>query len=106
MTRQLDRLIDTTLSSNTEIRVLPFSAGAHAAIIGSFTLLEFSPSADLHFHTDQPDVVYLDGPHGETLQEDPAKVDWYANAFDNLRDQAFGLDDSVRLLASIKNGLA
>ncbi len=53
MRAQIDRLIEATSMANVILQVLPFSAGAHPAMVGAFSILRFA-DAEL------PDVVYLE----------------------------------------------
>jgi transcriptional regulator with XRE-family HTH domain len=53
MRAQIDRLIEATSMDNVTLQVLPFSAGAHPAMVGAFSILRFA-DAEL------PDVVYLE----------------------------------------------
>src|SRR5437773_4726761 len=53
MRGQLERLIEAAKLPNVTLQVLPFGAGAHPAMVGSFSVLRF-PDLEL------PDVVYLE----------------------------------------------
>lgn len=53
MRGQLSRLVEAAGLSNVVLRVLPFAAGAHPGVDGSFTVLEFADP-------DDPRIVYLD----------------------------------------------
>ena len=52
MHAQLIRLADAARQTNVTLQVLPFSVGAHIAMLGTFVLLSFPEPSD-------PDVVYL-----------------------------------------------
>jgi hypothetical protein len=53
MRGQVERLIEATKLPNVTLQILPFDAGAHPAMLGTFTILRF-PDREL------PDVVYLE----------------------------------------------
>jgi hypothetical protein len=53
MYAQMQRLIEVAELPNVTLQVLPFSAGAHAAMAGAFTILRFAD-------TTLPDVVYVE----------------------------------------------
>ncbi|MBO0869292.1 MAG: hypothetical protein J2P15_12050, partial [Micromonosporaceae bacterium] len=66
--RQLDR------RAHLEILVLPWSAGAHAAMAGAFRILDFDDPED-------PDVVYLEPHVAAWYMERPAEVAEYRRVF-------------------------
>jgi transcriptional regulator with XRE-family HTH domain len=53
MRGQLERLIEATKLPNVTLQVLPFDAGAHPAMLGSFSILRFADRT-------LPDLVYLE----------------------------------------------
>jgi transcriptional regulator with XRE-family HTH domain len=59
---------------HVEIRVLPWSAGAHAAMAGAFRILDFEDPED-------PDVVYLESHVGALYLEEPDEVQEYRRIF-------------------------
>jgi hypothetical protein len=75
---QIEHLRKLSLEDTIEIRVLPFSAGAHAAMAGAFRILEFDDP-------DDPDVVYLESHVGALYLEEEAEVDEYRRIFDLIR---------------------
>jgi transcriptional regulator with XRE-family HTH domain len=79
---------------NVTIQVLPFTAGAHPAMLGSFTLMQFPDPAD-------PDVVYLETGTGALYLEKPEDVRRYSLMIDYLRAQALGPAESVALIAQL-----
>jgi transcriptional regulator with XRE-family HTH domain len=90
---QISRLIQ--LSSDLPaitIQVLPFSAGAHAAVgSGSLAILRFPDAPGLG-------VVHLEALSGGVYLESQADVARYARAFTLLRAAALSPADSARLL--------
>jgi transcriptional regulator with XRE-family HTH domain len=74
------------------IQVLPFSAGAHAAVgSGSLAILRFPDAPSL-------EVVYLEALSGGVCLESQADVARYVRAFTLLRAAALSPADSARLL--------
>jgi hypothetical protein len=53
MRGQLERLVEAAKLPNVTLQVLPFGAGAHPGMVGSFTLLRFADR-------ELPDLVYLE----------------------------------------------
>jgi transcriptional regulator with XRE-family HTH domain len=93
MRAQLARLIEACEMPTVEIQVLPFTAGAHAAMGGAFTLLSYAdPSLD-------PAVVYLSNDTSAQLLEESRQVARYKLMFDHLRAKALDPDRSADLLA-------
>jgi transcriptional regulator with XRE-family HTH domain len=93
MTEQLQALIDATEQPNVTLQVVPFDAGVHAGMAGSFMVLEFADSAD-------HDRVYLEGHAGITYIEHPNDVLNYQQLFADLSNRAPSERESVALLAS------
>jgi transcriptional regulator with XRE-family HTH domain len=74
LTAQIEHLKSMTQHHNIDIRVLPWSAGAHAAMAGAFRILDFDDPED-------PDVVYLESHVGALYLEEPEEVDEYRRIF-------------------------
>ena len=72
---QIDHLRKAAQLENIEILVLPWSAGAHAAMAGAFRIMDFDDPED-------PDVVYLESHVGALYLEEPAEVQEYRRIFD------------------------
>lgn len=91
MRDQLKHLIETASVPNVSIRVLPFAAGAHAALDSTFIILGFSASV--------PGVIYVDGLVGQVYLEREQDVQRYRLVFDQLRALSLGPEDSVDLIS-------
>ncbi|MGI5267766.1 helix-turn-helix domain-containing protein [Nonomuraea sp. CA-218870] len=94
MAEQRDALISMGKLPNITLQVLPFSAGAHAALDGEFSILEFPDSKD-------PDVVYLEQKTSGLVLEDPSELDCYSMMFTRLSAQALDSDQSAAFIASL-----
>ncbi|MEV4251540.1 helix-turn-helix transcriptional regulator [Spirillospora sp. NPDC049652] len=94
MATQLTHLVEAGELSNVTIQVLPFSAGAHQAMTGSFVALGFPETADA-------DLVYIEQQVGTLYVEDAGQVRPYTVAFDHLRAMALSPENSLRLIADV-----
>lgn len=88
--RQLGRL------SNVTLHVIPFDAGMHAGVSGSFNILQFPEPTDL-------DAVYVDLLAGQMFIEEPEEVDTYHEAFLSLVGQAVSPSVTLTMLAERSN---
>ncbi|MFE7927404.1 helix-turn-helix domain-containing protein [Streptomyces sp. NPDC057456] len=80
MVAQLRHLAEAATLPNVTIQVMPSAKGAHAALAGAFSLLEFEP------HT--PTVVYVDSIAGNVYLEKERDVRTFIQTFDLLRAAA------------------
>jgi transcriptional regulator with XRE-family HTH domain len=92
---QITRLIEACDAPSIELQVLPFSAGAHAAMGGPFTILDYAdPALD-------STVVYLGNDTSTLLLEEEKQVARYKLMFDHLRAKALDPDKSADFLARV-----
>jgi len=95
MRAQLARLIDACAHPSIVMQILPFSAGAHAAMGGAFTILDYEdPVLD-------PTVIYVGNDTSTVLMEKEVQVARYRLAFDHLRAKALDPDRSGEFLAQV-----
>jgi transcriptional regulator with XRE-family HTH domain len=95
MREQLQHLIEMSRRPNIDVRVLPFSGGAHRGMKGSFTLLGFPGDfADM-------DCVYLESETGALWQERPGDIDRYTAIFGSLTGLALSPKKTRDVLASL-----
>jgi transcriptional regulator with XRE-family HTH domain len=94
MAAQLTHIDQMAGQPNVTVQVLPFTAGAHPAMLGSFTLMQFPDPAD-------KDVVYLEAETGALYLEKPEDVRRYSLMIDYLRAQALGPAESRALIAQM-----
>jgi len=97
MRAQLDHLVKMAERTNIEIQVLPNSAGAHAGIEGTFTILDYPAE----FEGD-PGTVYVETRIRGIYYEEPPQVTEYRRVFERLQVQALGPDEFGDALAKIK----
>lgn len=94
MRGQLEHLASVAELPNVSIHVLPFSAGAHPGMEGSFVILTFPHPADLA-------TVFVAMATGGVFQERPAEVDRYETIFERLRAASLPADESVSLVSQL-----
>ena len=75
---QLAHIAQMAGQPNVTVQVLPFTAGAHPAMLGSFTLMQFPDPAD-------KDVVYLEAETSALYLEKQQDVHRYSLMIDYLR---------------------
>jgi hypothetical protein len=83
---QIEHLRQLGQHDSIEIKVLPFSVGAHAAMAGAFRILNFDDP-------DDPDIVYLESHVGALYMEEQHEVDAYRRIFALISKEAIPLDD-------------
>ena len=98
MRGQLERLIEATKLPNVTLQVLPFDAGAHPAMVGSFSILRF-PEQEL------PDVVYLEHLTSAIYLNKPEEVDQYLHVMESICVRAAAPDRTAELLGKILDEL-
>ncbi|WP_328403900.1 helix-turn-helix domain-containing protein [Nocardia sp. NBC_00403] len=91
MNGQLMRLLEEIKKKNVILQILPFGAGAHPGMAGSFTLLDFPNPAD-------PELVYVEGIAGDELIEGHTEIRRFGVIFDQLRAMALSPRDSIALI--------
>jgi len=94
MSEQLEHLVHLSALPNVEIRVVPFSAGAHAAMDGQFCLLSFP-------EPDAPDLLYLEQAASGDVPDDPEQVRRYASMFESLCEMALSQEASAAFIAQM-----
>jgi transcriptional regulator with XRE-family HTH domain len=95
---QLQRLLEAGRQGNITVQVLPFSAGVHVSMVGSFHLLGYPEPVD-------PDVVFVEYLTGGLYMEEPADVDRYKLAYDHLVATALPVAKSTALIREIMKEL-
>ena len=98
MRGQLERLIEATKLPNVTLQVLPFEAGAHPAMVGSFSVLRF-PDQEL------PDLIYLEHLTSALYLNKPEEVDQYLHVMESICVRAAAPDQTVELLDEILDEL-
>ncbi|WP_169807932.1 helix-turn-helix domain-containing protein [Actinomadura hibisca] len=91
MREQLLHVAKMAEEPNVNVQVLPFRAGAHTAMDGSFEMLSFPDSPT-------PGVVYLESKTSALYLETDAEVERYTLMFNHLIAKSLDPDESRALL--------
>ncbi len=94
MHEQLMHLLRLAEKPNITLQVLPYDAGAHSGVAGTFTTLGFS-------HPDDPNITTLETLVGTLIIEDPVQVFTYDRAFDELRSRALEAADANDMISLV-----
>ena len=81
MQSQLEHLIQLVEEQRVTLQVLPFEAGAHAGMEGSFTVLRFPDGS-------MTDVIYVESRSGQLFLSRPSELAVYRETLDHLRAAA------------------
>lgn len=99
MSGQLRRLSEATKRKNVILQILPFDAGAHPGMAGSFTILDFPDPTD-------PELVYVERISGDELIEGHSEIRRFGVMFDQLRAMALSPRDSAVLIAEAAESMS
>jgi transcriptional regulator with XRE-family HTH domain len=94
MGAQLTRLLQASQLPNIALRVLPFAAGAHPGVDGSFTVLEF-------WDPGNPRIVYLDRMTNSEYLDSLHDVAAYRHAHQQLCNAALSRNDSQKIITQL-----
>ena len=94
MRAQFRHIMEASELPNVTFQVIPFDAGAHAGMPGSFIVMQFTEEAI-------PDVIYIDSMAGDLFLEAESDVRRYKLVFEHLRAVSASPDASRALLASL-----
>lgn len=97
MAEALHHIADLARRSRVIVQVLPFSAGAHAAMQGALKLMEFE---------DAPPLVFYEGVSIGRLEDDPATVVQQRFRFDFLVASALSREKSLVLIEELAQDYA
>ena len=96
--RQLRRLFDACDRPGIELQVLPFEAGVHGGLTGSFLILEFG--------TARPAIVHSEGVTGGVFRSRETELAIYRKVFEDLRNRSLSRADSRTLIARAGEALS
>jgi hypothetical protein len=87
MAEQIARLRELNRQKNINIRILPWDAGAHAAMhIGAFAILNYSDP-------DDPPIVYLESHTGARYLEKPEELTEYRKVYDLILKKTVPIEE-------------
>ncbi|HET9138819.1 helix-turn-helix transcriptional regulator [Actinophytocola sp.] len=89
LAEQLNHLLKLTESPTITIRVLPLSAGMHPGVSGAFVVLSLPDLLE-----NDPGVVYTEDRVRGIYYDDPAVIARHRSTLDQLREQAYGVEES------------
>jgi transcriptional regulator with XRE-family HTH domain len=92
MRDQLHHICHLSELAKVTVQVIPFDIGAHAAVAGAFSILQFPEPED-------PDAVYVETPAGELFVEVPDEVARFHTAYDRLQAAALDPGASISMIA-------
>ncbi|MEV0987050.1 helix-turn-helix transcriptional regulator [Streptomyces sp. NPDC049949] len=92
MRNQLTHLLGLRKSRWVQVQVLPFEAGEHASLIGSFNALRFD---------DDPDLVYTEDLISGHMTANPDTVKEAALRYAHVQAAALSVEDSAALIARV-----
>jgi len=99
MAEQARHLANTTELQNVTLQLLPFNTGAHDAMNGSFTMLNFP-------QPEEPDLLYISHVAGGIHLDKPERVQEARLVFDRLHSQTLSPKDSATRLTQLANDLS
>jgi transcriptional regulator with XRE-family HTH domain len=91
MRAQLDWLVQVSASPHVRLQVVPFSAGAHPGMPGSFVVMQFADPFDAP-------LVYTDGIAGDAFLETEEDIAAFAGTFDLIAGSALSEAQSKRMI--------
>jgi hypothetical protein len=97
MDGQLDRIMELADLPTVSVHVLPFAAGAHAAMGSNFVLLQLPEPAGVR-------VVYLEDLASADYLDQPREVELYSLVFDRLISATLDATTSRELISKIRHG--
>lgn len=92
MAQQIRHVIALAARPNIDVRVIPFTRGAHTGLDGSYSTLEFAKACT---------IVYLEHKGASLFIDDPDDVAPFQDATDTLIEAALSSPDSVDFLAEV-----
>lgn len=98
MSQQLRHLTHMAARHNIDIYVLPFAAGAHAATLGSFALMDFPDLLD-------ESIVYVDTATSTLYLEEEHELREYNSILSRAQASALDTDKSLQLINDVIESL-
>jgi hypothetical protein len=94
MAGQLERLIEATKLPNVTLQILPFEVGAHAAMLGAFSIMRFADR-------ELPDVVYLEHLTNAVYLDKRDEAERYLDVMESICDESEPPARTVELLEKL-----
>ncbi len=97
MRSQLGKMLSLMREERAAVHVIPFRAGAYAAIDSNFDYLQFGGTA-------LPDLVFVEGLVSHLYLDRPGELRRYREALRHLRDEALDVYASAERIEAIRGG--
>jgi transcriptional regulator with XRE-family HTH domain len=94
MAGQLAALAKASTQPGVTLQVMPFAAGANAALEGDFVILAFP-------HPEDPPVAYAEGLFGDLYLESKEELDRYSLAWTHLLNKALSPAESAAMITEL-----
>lgn len=98
MRKQIEHLRQIAAQPGLTLQVVPYDAGPHPALLGSFVILKFGEPG-------LTDIVYLEGLTTDLFLDAEATVSVYTSAFEHLRARASSPSQTDSFLAEVAGEL-
>ena len=98
MAEQMRHLLYMAKLPNVDIQVLPFSVGAHAALVAPFSILEFPEPLDLP-------IVFVDTATDGLFLEEPEEVERHIVTYSDVQGSAMSTAQSAKFISNILKSL-
>ncbi|WP_394300651.1 helix-turn-helix domain-containing protein [Sphaerimonospora cavernae] len=93
MRGQLHKLLEASEEPNITVQVIPYGAGAHPGMTGSFVIMKHD--------SDNPDVIYIESIATDLFLEGEDEIAKYTLVFEHLRAVAASPEATRHLIASV-----
>lgn len=98
MVEQLRHLLHMAKLPNVDVQLLPFASGSHAALAGSFTILDFPDPHDLP-------IVFIETAADGFFLEEPEEVEQHIVTFSDAQGSALSTAQSAKFIADALQSL-
>lgn len=98
MAEQLHHLLHMAKLPNIDLQVLPFSAGAHAALTVPFSILDFPDPLDAP-------IVFVDTASGGLFLEESDEVEAHSVTFGDVQGSAMSAAQSAKVITEVLEAL-
>lgn len=89
--QQFRHLVNVADLPNVTIQIVPFPAGLHPGMRGSFEVVQFDDTPD-------ENIVFLEAPRGDFIGDDLKETESYLEAFRRIIEKSLSPSDSVERL--------
>ncbi|WP_460773294.1 helix-turn-helix domain-containing protein [Nocardiopsis nanhaiensis] len=98
MAEQLRHLLHMAKLPNIDLQVVPFDAGAHAAFVAPFSILDFPDPLDAP-------IVFVDTASGGLFLEESDEVEAHSVTFGDVQGSAMSAAQSARVITEVLEAL-